>query len=148
MKIAKALGAVLVLLLALWGFGRFFLAQLGQARPPEPAAIIAAAPPEFHVVDRGVLAPAAAADALQSLVLVRPTGSKVGVRFETQGAVVYWLVDTGADTLEERAAGAAGTRTQTLWRRQVLQRLQWARTHGGDLAAPGLPPPERRNLYH
>jgi hypothetical protein len=104
MKPAKALGVVLVGLLALWGFGRFFVSQLGRTRPAGPAGVISAPPPGFYIVERGELAPAEAADALQALVLAQPAGSKVGIRFRLADAEVYWL----ADTLEERRAGAAG----------------------------------------
>jgi hypothetical protein len=147
MKIAKALGAVLLGLLALYGFGRFFFSQLGRPRAPEPAGVIAAPPPDYHVVDRGAITPAQAADALQGLILARPQPSKIGIKFESGGSTVYWLADTGADVLEERAAGASGTRVQTVWHGHVVDRLQWARTHG-DPSAPGLPAPERKNLYH
>jgi hypothetical protein len=147
MKIAKALGAVLLGVLALWGFSRFFVSQLGRPRAAEPAGVIAAPPPGFHIVERGELAPAEAAEALQVLVLARPAGSKEGIRFRHGGADLYWLADTAADTLEERSAGAAGTRVQTVWPGHLAERLQWAHTHG-DPAAPGLPAPERRNLYH
>jgi len=147
MKIAKALGAVLLGALALYGFGRFFFAQLGTPRRQEPAGVIQSAPPGFHIVDRGALSPAAAADVLQGLVLARPPGSKVGIKFRHAGAEVYWLADTAADTLEERTAGASGTRVQTIWHGRLVERLNWARMHG-DPAPPGFPPPERKNLYH
>ena len=147
MKAAKALGAVLLALLALYGFGRFFFSQLGAPRAAQPAGVIQSAPPGFEVVDRGELAPVAAAAALEAMVAARPAGSKVGVRFRHAGADVYWLADTAADTLEERTAGASGTRVQTVWSGGLRTRLQWARTHG-DPSAPGLPKAESRNLYH
>jgi len=154
MKIAKALGAVVVCLLALWGFGWFFVSQLGGSRSAGPAGVILTAPPGFEVVDstgRGELAPAGAADALLSLVRARPAGSKIGIHFRHAGAEIYWLAvsaaDPAADTLEERAAGASGTRTQTVWHGHLMERLQWART-AGDPAPPGLPGAERKNLYH
>jgi hypothetical protein len=147
MKIAKTLGAVLLGLLFLWGFGRFFVSQLGRPRPAEPAGVIATAPPGFQIAEHGELAPAGAAEALQALILARPAESKVGIRFRHAGAEIYWLADTAADTLEERLAGAAGTRVQTVWQGHVAERLQWARAHG-DPSAPGLPAPERKNLYH
>jgi hypothetical protein len=109
--------------------------------------VIATAPAGFHIVEHGELTTAQAADSLQALVLARPPGSKVGIRFRRGGTELYWLADLGADTLEERAAGASGTRTQTVWRGHVLERLQWARNHG-DPAAPGLAAAERKNLYH
>lgn len=149
-KTATVLGMVLLGLLAVYGFGRFFLSQLGAGRAPEPAGVIQTAPPDFHIVDlleQGEKSPAEAAEALEALLLARPRGGKVGVKFRHAGGEVYWLADTGADTLEERAAGASGTRVQTVWQSGILRRLEWARTHG-DPAAPGLPAPERRNLYH
>jgi hypothetical protein len=150
MKVAKGAAAVLICLLALWGFGRFFVSQLGGSRAAGPAGVIVTAPPGFDVVEttgRGELTPAAAADALLGLVRARPAGSKVGVHFRHAGADLYWLADTAAGSLEERAAGASGTRTQTVWSGHLVERLQWARA-AGDPAAPGLPAPERRNLYH
>ena len=73
---------------------------------------------------------------------------QVAVRFDWAGGSVYWLADAQADRLEERAAGASGTRVQTVWPGRLLDRLAWARQHGGDPAAPGLLPAERHNLYH
>jgi len=106
MKIFRALAAILVAALALYGFGRFFLSQLGAGRALEPPGVIQAAPPDFHVVERGELSAAEAADALATLLLARPPGGKVGVKFQRAGSVVYWLADTRADTLEESAATA------------------------------------------
>jgi len=150
MKIAKGLAAVLVCLLALWGFGRFFVSQLGGSRPAGPAGVIVTAPPGFDIAEttqRGELTPNGAADALLALLRARPAGSKVGIHFRHAGADLYWLADGTADSLEERAAGASGTRTQTVWPGHLTERLQWART-AGDPAPPGLPAPERKNLYH
>ncbi len=70
------------------------------------------------------------------------------MRFDWAGSSVYWLADARADRLEERAAGASGTRVQTVWPGHLLERLDWARQHGGDPAAPGLLAAERHNLYH
>jgi len=72
----------------------------------------------------------------------------VAVRFDRAGGSVYWLADNRSDRLEERAAGASGTRIQTVWPGHLRERLTWAQAHGGDPAAPGLPPAERHNLYH
>jgi len=147
MKIAKVLGGILLALLALYGFGRFFVSQLGVRRASEPAGVIAAAPADYALEDRGELAPegAAAAWALEATFV--PDVGMVATSFRHAGAELYWLADTGADILEERAAGASGTRVQTIWLGHILERLQWARTHG-DPSAPGLPEPERKNLYH
>jgi hypothetical protein len=147
MKIAKVLGGILLALLALYGFGRFFVSQMGASRAPELAGVIAAAPADYAIEDRGELAPERAADVLLGSVRAHPPGSKVGIKFRHAGAEMYWLADTGADTLEERAAGAAGTRVQTIWRGHLADRLEWARTHGTP-SAPGLPEPEKKNLYH
>jgi hypothetical protein len=112
--------------------------------------VIEAPPQGYELVERGTLPPAAVAAELETLLDARPgtaSNRRVGVRFEHAGASVYWLADPGADQLEERAAGASGTRIQTVWRGHLRDRLRWARTHG-DPAAPGLPPGERHNLYH
>lgn len=151
LKIAKTLATVALGALALVAFGRFFLSQLGGNRGPEPAGVIEAPPQGYQLVERGALPPGAVAAELETLLDAPPgpaaTG-RVGVRFEHAGASVYWLADPGADQLEERSAGASGTRIQTVWRGHLRDRLRWARTHGGDPAAPGLPPGERHNLYH
>ena len=149
MKIAKTLAAVLLGGLALVAFGRFFLGQLGGTRGPEPAAIVEGPPPGYVVVQRGTLPPAEAAAQLAALLGERPGPRQVALRFDRAGGgSVYWMADTGADLLEERSAGASGTRVQTLWPGHLEDRLRWAQAHGGDPAAPGLPPPERHNLYH
>jgi len=129
-----------------FGFVRFFLSQLGQGRPGELAAVAAAPPPGFEILDRGNLEPAQAARELAALLADRP--ARVGIHFRTTGAALYWLADPAADTLEERSAGAAGTRLATVWTGQIRRRLDWAASHGGDLSPPGLAEPERRNLYH
>jgi hypothetical protein len=147
LKIAKTLAACALSALALFAFGRFFLGELGGGRrPPELAGVVAAPPPGYAVVERGDLPLAAAAAELEALLDSRP-GAKVGVRFSQAGSSLYWLADPQADRLEERAAGASGTRLQTIWPGHLRDRLRWARAHG-DPAAPGLPPPERHNLYH
>lgn len=146
MKIAKALLYALVIAGALAAFGWFFMSQLGAGRTAEIPGVVLAAPPEYAVVERGEMSPAAAAAELEAQAL-RPDADKVGVRFERQGAVVYWLADMKGDVLEERSAGASGTRLQTVWHGGVHERLRWARGHGG-FDVPGLPPSERKNLYH
>lgn len=146
MKIAKAFFYTLVIAGALAAFGWFFVSQLGSGRAAEIPGVVLAAPPEYAVVERGEMSPAAAAGELEAQVL-RPDADKVGVRFERRGAVVYWLADVREDVLEERSAGASGTRLRTVWRGGVRERLRWARGHG-NLDVPGLPPSERKNLYH
>jgi hypothetical protein len=147
MKIVKALLYTLFGLAALAAFGWFFVSQLGSGRPDDGlAAVVQAPPPGYEIVERGELSPAAAAAELEVLVL-RGGAGKVGVRFKQRGAVVYWLADVEGDFLEERTAGAAGTRLQTIWHGGLRERLRWARAHG-DLSVPGLPAPEKKNLYH
>jgi hypothetical protein len=127
-------------------FVRFFLAQIGPGRTSELAAVVAAPPPGFEIFDLGSVSPARAAGELASRLAARP--GKIGIRFSTPRATLYWLADPARDTLEERSAGAAGTRLATLWSGQIRHRLDWAAAHDGDLSAPGLAPPERQNLYH
>jgi len=149
-KILAPLGMIALGALALFAFGRFFLGQLGGGRGPEPAGVIEAPPEGYEVVQEGVLSPADAATRLAALLDSQP-GRQVAIRFERAGGTpgsVYWLADTGADRLEERAANASGTRLQTVWPGHLRDRLRWAQAHGGDPAAPGLLPAERHNLYH
>lgn len=153
LKVAKILAALAIGALALFAFGRFFLGQLGGggggSRGSELAGVIEGPPPGYEVVDRGVIPPAEAAAQLVALLDGRPESRQVAVRFERAGGgAVYWMVDRGADRLEERSAGASGTRMQTLWPGHLRDRLRWAQAHAGDPAAPGLPPAERHNLYH
>jgi hypothetical protein len=146
MKIAKTMVSTVLALAALAAFGWYFLSSLGSGRTDELAAVLVSAPPGYSVVELGEADPAAAAAELEALV-ARPGAGKVGVRFERRGAAVFWLADVGGDVLEERSAGASGTRLQTEWRGGLRRRLAWARVHG-DFDAPGLPLPESRNLYH
>jgi hypothetical protein len=136
-------GAALVLGYA---FVRFFLAQVGAGRTTDLAGVVAAPPSGFEIDELGEVAPARAARELASLLAAR--GGRIGIRFSVPRATLYWLADPARDTLEERAAGAAGTRLATVWTGQIRRRLDWAAAHDGDLAPPELAPPERRNLYH
>jgi hypothetical protein len=143
----KIVLATLLLLAALAGFGVFFVSQLGsQKQTSEPAGVLLSAPPNYDVVERGELSNTAAAAELETQVL-RAGSGEVALHFKRQGAEVYWLADPGADVLEERSAGASGTRLQTVWQGGLRERLAWARTHG-DFDVPGLPAGERKNLYH
>ncbi len=147
MRAGRVILGTVAALAALFVFGRFFLAQLATApQRQELAGVVAAPPPGFAIEPHGALAPEAAATALADLTAARP-GRPVGVRFELSSDTLYWLVDPQQERIEERRAGAAGTRTATVWQGGVGARLAWARVHG-DFAAPGLPAPERRNLYH
>jgi hypothetical protein len=129
-----------------YAFVHFFLAQLGRDERPGLAAVVAAPPPGFEIVDLGSMAPARAARELSSLLAARPR--RVGIRFSTPRATLYWLADPASDSLEERSAGATGTRLATIWNGQLRRRLDWAAAHDGDLSPPDLAPPERTNLYH
>jgi hypothetical protein len=146
MKIAKAFLYVLAGIGALGVFGWFFASSLGSGPTDRLAGVMLSAPPDYAIVERGALPAEAAAAELETQVL-RQGADKVGLRFERQGSVVYWLADLRGDSLEERSAGASGTRLQTVWPGNVRERLRWARAHG-DFDVPGLPPPERKNLYH
>lgn len=147
MRLLKPLLGVLAALAALLVLGRLFLSQLSTAPPrQELAGVVAAPPPGFEIEERGPLAPREAAAALADLAAARP-GRAVGVRFQLGSDTLYWLADPREERIEERRAGASGTRTATVWSGALGARLAWARTHG-DFAAPGLPAPERTNLYH
>ena len=148
MKLLKGALYTVVVFGALAGFGWFFILQLstGGGRSDELAGVLLAPPPGYALAERGELSPAAAAAELEAQAL-RPGAGKVGLHFKRQGAEVYWLVDPEDDLIEERAAGPAGTRLQTVWEGGIPERLRWSRTHG-TFDAPGLPPGERKNLYH
>jgi len=146
MKIAKILVLTLLALAALVAFGWFFVSQLGSGRPADELSAVVQAPPEgYALVERGSFSPTAAAAELETQVLRQ--GGKVGIRFEREGADVYWLADVPGDVLEERSAGASGTRLQTYWRGGIRERLRWARVNG-NFDAPGLSAAERKNLFH
>src|SRR6185295_12585759 len=147
MKIAKIALFLLLGLGALYVLQRSLQSHIGAGRPSELAGVILAPPPGFRIIERGELSSGAAAAELETEVL-RGGSGKVGIHFERQGASVYWLADLGADLLEERSAGAGGTRLATLWKGGLSRRLTWARTHGGDPSVPGLPASEQKNLYH
>jgi hypothetical protein len=148
MKLLKGALYTVLVLGALAGFGWFFVSQLssGSGRSDELAGVLLSPPPGYALVERGELSPSAAAAELDAQVL-RPGAGKVGLHFKRKGSEVYWLADAGSGLIEERAAGPAGTRLQTIWQGGLRERLSWARTHG-TFDAPGLPPGERKNLYH
>ena len=64
-KIAKTLAALVLGALVLYGFGRFFMGQLGGARTGEPAGVIEGPPPGYEVVELGGSSPVQAAERLQ-----------------------------------------------------------------------------------
>lgn len=144
MKLLKGLLYAVLLLGVLAAFGWYFVSQLGSGPTDELAGVMLAPPPGFAVVERGELTPTAAAAELEAQVR---RGGKVGLHFKRGGSEVYWLADVEGDFLEERSAGPGATRLQTIWKGRLRERLSWARTHG-DFTVPGLPPPERKNLYH
>lgn len=147
MKTLKVLLYVLVIAGAVVAFGWFFVSQLGTGRTDDRlAGVLLSPPPGYAIDERGELAPTAAAAELSDR-LQRPPAGKVGIRFQHAGGTVYWLADVPGDFLEELSSGPNGTRLQTVWRGHIRERLSWAREHG-DLAAPGLPAGERKNLYH
>jgi hypothetical protein len=148
MKHAKTLLYALVLLTAVVAFGWFFVSQLnsGGAGRDGLAGVLLSPPPGYAITERGELAPTDAAAELAAQAL-QPGAGKVGLKFQRQGALVYWLADVPADQLEERAAGSSGTRTATVWQGGLRDRLSWARQHG-DFEAPGLAGGEKKNLYH
>jgi hypothetical protein len=149
MKLLKGLLYAVLLLGALAVFGWYFVSQLGSGSTDDLAGVMLAPPPGYAVVERGELTPAAAAAELEAQVqrAISGGGIKVGLRFQRGGSEVYWLANVEGDFLEERSAGPGGTRLQTIWKGRIRERLAWARTHG-DFTVPGLPEPERKNLYH
>lgn len=147
MKNVKTLLYALVLLGAILAFGWFFVSQLGSGgRTDGLAGVLLSAPPGYAIAERGEMSPRDAAAELAAQAL-QPGAGKVGLKFQRQGGLVYWLADVPADQLEERAAGSSGTRMQTVWQGGLRDRLSWAREHG-DFEAPGLAGGEKRNLYH
>lgn len=144
MKLLKGLLYTVLLLGALAAFGWYFVSQLGSGPTDELAGVMLAPPPGYAVVERGELTPTAAAAELEAQAR---RASKAGIHFQRGGSEVYWLADLDGDFLEERSAGPGGTRLQTIWTGRIRERLSWARTHG-DFTVPGLPEPERKNLYH
>jgi hypothetical protein len=148
MKLRRDVLYLVALAAALAGFGWFFVTQLrsGSGGGDELAGVLLSPPPGYSPVERGELTAPAAAAELEAQAL-RPGAGKVGLHFRRQGAEVYWLADVAGNQLEERAAGASGTRLQTVWSGGLRERLAWARTRG-TFDAPGLPPGERKNLYH
>jgi hypothetical protein len=146
MKALKVLLYAVVVVGAVAAFGWFFVSQLGSGHPDRLAGVLLTPPPGYVIAERGELAPADAAALLAGQV-EGPRPDKVGVRFQRGGATVYWLADVPGDTLEELESAPSGTRLQTVWKGNLRERLSWAREHG-DLAAPGLPVGERKNLYH
>ncbi len=151
MKALKVVLAVAVLAVAAWALGRFFVLQLHAGRADGgPPGVLLAAPPEYTVTEGGEMERTEAAARLARLLAERPDTAHLALHFSTAGTEIYWLADRGdpgAARLVERSAGPSGVRVETTWKGGLVERLAWARGHG-DPEAPGLPPGERRNLYH
>ena len=89
-----------------------------------------------------------AAGRLAGLAARQPDRRKLGVTYTApDGSRVILLLDRDADLLDQKTSGSTGTRTQTIWHGRAADRLEKART-AGDLDLPGLPPGEKKNLYH
>ncbi len=144
MKLLKGIAYAVLTLGVLAAFGWYFVSQLGSGPADDLAGVMLAPPPGYAVVERGELTPTAAAAELEAQV---QRAGKVALHFKRGGSEVYWLADVQGDFLEERSAGSGGTRVQTVWTGRIRERLSWARSHG-DFTVPGLPEPERKNLYH
>jgi hypothetical protein len=156
MKALKVVAGIAVALACLYGFGRFFLAELkGGPTASGPPGVVLAAPPEYAVEEGGELGRAAAARELASLLARRGAEPRLGLHFTSGGFELYRLADRGAGNaggdggglLTERAAGPGGVRTETVWSGGLAERLAWAAEHGS-FDAPSLAPGERKNLYH
>ena len=140
--------AVIAVLASVAGLGLLFRSSIGGTGRTEAAAVVLSAPPEFDVVTGGSLEPGAAAGLLLDRAAKEPGKARLGVDYTApDGSRVFLLLDRVADLLDERTAGITGTRLQVLWPRQPLVRLARAQA-GGGLAVPGLPPEEKKNLYH
>lgn len=140
MKWAAAAGAVLVLAAA------WLMLRPGTPSPPGDRGtpgITFVIPDDAAVIDLGESTLAGAAAALLDTL---DAGAAAAV-FTAGGDRIQLLIDGNGDMIDERVAGREGIVRRVLWRGSVRERLLWARSHG-DLAAPGLPPPERRNPYH
>jgi hypothetical protein len=147
-KGTKRAVAVFSALLLAGGLTWVFVSQVGGPGRTEAAAVVLSAPPEFEVTAAGTLDSPAAAAVLASLAARSPTKRKLGIDCTTpDGSRVILLLDRDADLLDQRTAGTTGTRTQTVWHGSALARLERART-SGNLDLPGLPPGEKKNLYH
>lgn len=149
MKHAKSILYFLIGAGALVSFGAYFVSQLrsGGSRPSEElAGVLLAPPPGYSMTELGETSPVAAAAELEARAL-RPEAGPVGVHFRQQGTEIYWLADLRQQLLEERSAGASGTRLQTIWRGGIRERLSWGKAHGS-FETPGQTPGERSNLYH
>jgi hypothetical protein len=151
----KTLLGLAVVAVALYGVGRVFARSLGseQVGDSGPAGVLFSVPSGFAVVEGGELWRQDAARELSALLGRRGSERQLGIRFAAADADVYWLVDRQQPTvvvLTEFAAGAGGTRVETVWRGtadELQRRLGWAMEHGS-LEPTDLPRGEAKNLYH
>jgi hypothetical protein len=147
-KTASRTIAVASALLLGGGLAWVFLSQVGGAGREEAAAVVLSAPPEFFVVRVGRLGLPDLAGELADLAAREPAKRKVGIDGSTpDGSRVILLLDRDADLVDQRVAGKNGTRTQTIWPGRGLDRLERVRAMG-TFEVPGLPPGEKKNLYH
>src|SRR4051812_49437988 len=114
MKTLKPFLYGLVIFAAVAGFGRFFVSQLGGGRTDRLAGVLLSPPPGYAVVERGELAPRAAAAELAGEIR-DPRTDKVGLKFQRAGATVYWLAGGPRDFFEELAAAPSRPRLPTPW---------------------------------
>ncbi len=140
---AAVAGGALALVLV----GRAYLTNVGGPAADEPAGVILAPPPDALVQPSAASSAEAAARALALLADGHPGRARVAVTWSDAGATVVLVLDREAGAIEERRGGATGTRVATVWKGAVESRLARAR-EAGSFDAPGLPPPERKNLYH
>jgi hypothetical protein len=142
MKLSLAAGIVVVAA-AVW---LILAAGGGRKRGVEPdtrgvPGITFLIPADYAVITLGESTLQAAAD---TLLQARKPAAAV---FTASGDRIQLLIDRNRDMIDERIFGREGTVRRVLWPDSAEARLRWARTHG-DLAVPGLSPPEYRNPYH
>jgi hypothetical protein len=164
MKGGRALtivGVVVLVVIGLYGFGRFFARELGAGRgsSSQPAGVLFAAPPGYEVVEGSERSRSAAATLLAQVLASKAFTPRVAVHFTDQGTELYWLVERDTDALGgdpagqatlRELAGAGATRTESTWDGSMgdLRKRLTAAAGSGSLDVPGLPAGERRNLYH
>lgn len=85
--------------------------------------------------------------AVEQLLVDLEANSRVAATFTERGDRIQLLVNLDSEQIEERIVGRSGTSWVITWTGPVRERLEWARENG-DLEAPGLPEPEKRNPYH
>jgi hypothetical protein len=103
-------------LTALGLLGRSVISSMegGSTRPDEPAGVLLSPPSGYRLTEMAEPSFEAAAAELEAQAS-KPGAGPLGLHFRRNGTEVYWLADPGADRLEERTAGAGGTRLQTIW---------------------------------